>query len=168
MKTGFAEHFIFGLVLAIIGLLVFNGSASFTTSTICVITFITGSILPDVDCPSSTPRKTFRKLLALALGVVAILFLYNHYNNIFPYCSTAFGNSCILFIPLATLLLAFLAYKFIDKTIPSHRGILHSPFSALAFSVICFFISNYSIPVAVSSFLGYLAHLALDFAGDRI
>lgn len=168
MKTGFIEHFVFGLLLAIVGLLFFNGSAIFTTSTFSVLAFLTGSILPDVDCPSSTPRKSFRTLLAIALAIVALLFLYNHYNNLSPYCSIAFGNSCVILIPLATLLLAFLSFKFIDKTIPSHRGILHSPLSALAFGLVCFLASNYSFPVGVSAFLGFLSHLALDFAGDKI
>ncbi len=171
MLTGFALHVVFGLILAIVGLLLLNGSLESRVLSAAVFVFVVGSVLPDVDSPLSIPRKIFTTLLLLALMAVAILALVQYSKEAVGACENVFGVnsfSCGVAVPLFALPVPIILVHFIEKKIPGHRGPMHSVLAAAAYGVLCFIFSGFSFAVGTAGFLGYAAHLLLDFAGSKL
>jgi len=145
--SNFAGHATAGIVASSVyaGVLVyckgkFNLSIDdIVMSTVSLFVF---SLFPDIDI-KSTPSKIFYTII---LGVLLYLYLSGLYQ---------LGN-----------ILAIIA---IIPQIVSHRGIFHSPFTAIVLPSYVFYLKyigeidlKLAILVYVGSVVGYLTHLALD------
>lgn len=154
----FTEHLAAGIFLILV--LVLSGAISINTVNILAsLFFVVGSILPDIDHPSSIPRKSLRQLLFIfALFFGAFLFL-EHSSNIY--------------LALVFFVIPFLAVFILDSTIPAHRKFFHTLNAAFLFSIAIFFLSLTKLPfvgsllLASCGFAGYVLHLILDFIWDR-
>jgi hypothetical protein len=164
MKTGFKEHLLASLLFAVPA--VFFIKPIELALAACLF-FVASSLLPDVDHPKSIPRKLMRGLVFLLIffsSTLALSFLFPKKD---PFAA-------FLFLP-ATALLASLVITFIiEISIPKHRGKIHSAGAGLFLGLLVFVLFAVLVPFTAalslgsSAFLGYLFHLLVDFAGDRI
>jgi len=107
---------------------------SLTAGSVCFVATTLGNLLPDLDSPSSVPRRRFVRLIQLALpiGLLAIASLYS------PILYRTLGRSSWLhgdpvrfyvaiLIGLAGIsgLGIYLAPTLLDLVLPAHRGPLH-------------------------------------------
>ena len=130
-----------------------NAQAGFALDSLAIpaALFVLSALLPDIDSPSSKPRRYFRAAEIGALAAVSFFF-YANLASIHPLA------------PFALPLVGFFA---LERAIPGHRGVLHSPFAATAWGGLAF-LASASALLGAAAGAGYFAHLAIDFAGDRI
>ncbi len=164
MKTGFREHLLASLLVAVPA--VFFIKPIELALAACLF-FVASSLLPDVDHPKSIPRKLMRGLVFLLIFFSTILALSFLFPQKDPFAA-------FLFLP-ATALLASLVITFIiEISIPKHRGKIHSAGAGLFLGLLVFVLSAVLVPVptalllASAVFLGYTLHIAVDFVGDRL
>ena len=151
------QHLLVGL-FAVFGILFvfslfYNLSPQLIVVTVVPLAF--GSILPDIDHPSSKVRKIFNLFLlifSLTLSYIFLSFIFE-FNFLF-----------IFFLFLVTIII-FLA---VNAIIPRHRGLLHRGVSAVLFGILCFLITwkifdfQISIISGVCGVIGYSSHLIVD------
>jgi membrane-bound metal-dependent hydrolase YbcI (DUF457 family) len=167
MRTGFVEHILAGALLfaAILALLPIPVGLELL---LAGAFFIAGAVMPDLDSPSSKPRK-FARVLALVAVLSALFFAYPLISGA---CSNIAGSACS-YLPLALALFAVATVYILDSLVPRHRGILHSFSAAVVYGIGVFLLMLYT--GAVGSFIlgawafgGYLSHILVDFVGDAI
>ncbi|MDD5317511.1 MAG: metal-dependent hydrolase [Candidatus ainarchaeum sp.] len=152
METGFREHLYAALAAsAAIGYaLLAHAGWPATELPLPLAAFVASSLLPDIDAPSSKPRRYFRAASAAFLLAAAIA-LYPELSAIHPAA------------PFALPVLGFVA---LESLVPRHRGAMHSPAAAVCAGALAFAAFG-SAPVAVMVACGYAFHLLVDFLGDR-
>lgn len=143
---GYKIHVVWYLILAIPALAVihhYNISTDFGLSTTvnCLFLGLVYSLIPDIDTPSSKIRSIIGKIF---LGVIlASLGLY----------ALKIGGIKLIYV---SLILAFSLYIL---WFVKHRGILHTPFAAVIFSVPLYFLKPAYFWFAL---LGFMSHLMID------
>jgi membrane-bound metal-dependent hydrolase YbcI (DUF457 family) len=151
MKTGFHEHLLAGAACTAIASVVAAragmpaGSLAFPAALM-----LASSLLPDVDSPSSKPRRWARAaVLAAAAGIALLMYA--------PLSRVHYA------LPLLLPPALFLAFEF---AVPRHRGLLHSPLAGIAWGGLAWLCFGW--PAGAFAAAGYLCHLAADFACDRV
>jgi membrane-bound metal-dependent hydrolase YbcI (DUF457 family) len=131
--------------------------------TASVISLLIGSVLPDIDHPSGKLRKSLRFVIFGSI-VLLVYFLLTNWGNI-----VVFSNNVILSLVTLSILLFFsyLAATAIDRTIPGHRGVIHSVPAAAFYAALCGISSSLfgvvsPLFIAFAGGLGYLTHLISD------
>jgi inner membrane protein len=118
--------------------------------------FLIGSLLPDIDHPSSKIRKIFN----LFLLIFSFVLSYTILSFILE-----FGVLFVLFF----LLLTVAIFLITTIMIPKHRGPLHSGMSAVIFGIFCFLliwkIYDFELGLVggICGMLGYLSHVTVDY-----
>lgn len=131
-------HLLFAAILSILTFFfLFHVTDAFFLFQLIAVSSLS-ALIPDLDHEMSMGRK-LADMAAIALaGVFAYL-----------------ANSLLLFFAiLGAYFLLFWLLK------PSHRGITHSLIACIAFTVIVFFLSNFTL--ALAAFIGYFSHLLAD------
>lgn len=164
MRTGFREHLFWGVSLALVFALLFSRELPLRIASLSAAAFLAGSLLPDIDHPKSKPRKVMRYALVALFFALMLLWGFGELCSIL-------GGFCDYALLLGAVL-PFLLVSLVERSIPSHRGLLHSPIAALVYGGICFLIFQVALGegglfIGVAGCSGYLAHLLLDFIGDR-
>lgn len=134
-------HFILGFFLfLIIGYFVFD----FSDLRVLILSIIAGfsALIPDLDHDLSKSRKWLNKLFPFVSFIVLFIYLENWYSAI-----------------LITIFLSgiyFLLFTFLK---PKHRGITHTLFALIVFSIIIY---SFDELLSYAFFVGYLSHLLGD------
>lgn len=167
MRTGFREHILAGALLFIV-LLAWLPMPMGLELLLAGALFITGGVMPDLDSPSSKPRR-FARTLAL---IVVVALLLSEYPWLSGGCGAVAGSACV-YMPLALAVFAVGAVYLLDSLVPKHRGVMHSFSAALIYGVGVFLLMSYigavsSFILGVWAFEGYLSHILVDFIGDAI
>ncbi|NYZ76243.1 metal-dependent hydrolase [Candidatus Micrarchaeota archaeon] len=167
MRTDFGEHLFTGVVIFFLLIFILGVPPGFELP-LCGAFFILGALMPDLDSPSSKPRKFMRKAVFL-LALVLLLLFYPQFS---AECNRLAGGSTCVYLPVLSILLVFAAVYFLDFIIPRHRGFLHGFSAAFLYGAAVCLLLLYT-GAGVSSFIigawafgGYLSHLAVDFVGD--
>jgi hypothetical protein len=159
--ANFHTHYRVGVLFGVIpSVILFTlGILSFVSSVIFFILSIIGSLLPDIDIPTSKPAKYMFVTISSTIVYFVGTYLYSIYQVyiIFFICFILF------------FILEFLLPKILKK-ITFHRGIVHSvPMLVFLVFFICIFLYRYMMLDEVLSWIfaisvgyGYFIHLALD------
>lgn len=156
--ASFKQHisggFITGVVSAGIALTAYG--VSIYQAGITFIFAALGSVLPDIDCDTSTPLKFLFGYIGIILPVVTLHYLY----------ADATMETTILFIVFGYIFIKdFISILFLKFTI--HRGIIHSiPMAIIAaqLTFLLFFDSALKIRIvfSIACLFGFLTHLLMD------
>jgi len=111
------------------------------------------ALVPDLDHHSSKGKE----ILDLAFISVAFFMVYfsNCRSSICMPDLDALSHMALIFF--AFLGVYFLFFRFFK---PSHRGITHTLASALAFGLLCYLFTGWTLGIA--GVIGYISHLAAD------
>ncbi|MEM3364633.1 MAG: metal-dependent hydrolase [Candidatus Micrarchaeia archaeon] len=147
-------HVLGGAVVGV--LLAATAAGSVEEKVLCGFIAIGASLLPDIDHPQGTARKTYRKI---GLGAGAIL-------------SFVFLLSIGVSLPAAIfggIIMGILLLGVSELLIPRHRGIIHSWKFALLLGIVVYAVLlllniKSAIVLAFAFFTGYISHLILDYA----
>ena len=156
------QHLIVGLILTVIALILLRDLGGIELAAIAVaISF--GSLVPDIDHPTSKIRKGFRKLLIVGSTALVYLTITSTFVGtlISEYVSEIWQILVVSIFTGVTI-----AYV-IDRSIPSHRGIIHGALAAMVYAVLCYvamIILNIGNPliIAIGGLVGYLSHTITD------
>jgi len=153
METGFKEHFTWGLLLGIAFAYLLYSYFSYPIQSIFApsLLFLISSLLPDIDSPSSKPRRYFRLFVFASFVAIALLYYSTlaSIHFIFPF------------------VFPFIGFAAVEFSIPGHRGFLHSPAAAILWGLFIFLFLRSPLAGIAAAF-GYSTHLLVDYAGDRI
>ena len=156
------QHLIVGLILTSIALILLRDLGGIELAAIAVaISF--GSLVPDIDHPTSKIRKSFRKVLIV--GSIALVYLI----ITSPFVGTLISGYVsemwqILVISIfAGVTIAYV----IDRSIPSHRGIIHGVLAAMVYAILCYLAAivltiGSPLMIGIGGLVGYLSHTITD------
>lgn len=168
MKTGFNEHMLVGVALFAIILIFVNDPAEIPLAGIFAMM---GAVLPDMDSPSSKPRRAMRWVF-LACGFLLVLLFYPQISGL---CNDFASKSSCEYLPFLSVGVLFAAIFVLDSVIPRHRGFLHSLSAALLYGFAACLVMLYlgiggitSLRIGGWAFAGYISHLLVDIVGDAI
>jgi inner membrane protein len=163
LKTGFREHLLASLAVAIAAVLALPTTAPFLAS---LTLFILSSLLPDIDHPKSIPRKAFKHAVFWPVLFASFIIAQSTIA-----CE---GIPCLILYAVVALIASRLFLLAIELLIPKHRGKIHSKIAGLVLGAFVLAVSYpfagpvLSLSFGLFSFLGYSFHLLVDFIGDRL
>ncbi|RLG18739.1 hypothetical protein DRN67_03860 [Candidatus Micrarchaeota archaeon] len=178
MKTGFKLHLFLGILAALfLNLLIYVTASQPPLLLLAAsLTFVLGSILPDIDAPFSFIRRAFSGLLflSLLLALLAVIFIYYPYLSALLVQYVSLGT--IAHIALLILLALFIsagAVLFMNIIMPFHRGVIHGFIASFLYAASLAFLAYlFSLPlyqglfIAVAGMLGYQLHIIVDIFGS--
>jgi membrane-bound metal-dependent hydrolase YbcI (DUF457 family) len=147
----FNEHVLFGFILVLSLIVLFDGEISFEAHVILasILTVFIGSVLPDIDHKKAYVHRSVKSFTSIASGVLVLILLPVEVHYRFTAGITVF---------LAT-------YLIISRKKMRHRGFTHSFSFLLIVSSLTLipgkFLTGSSIP-GIAMGLGILSHLLMD------
>ncbi|QSH42051.1 metal-dependent hydrolase [Lentisphaerota bacterium ZTH] len=156
--ANFKQHISGGIIFGILCTLTSFFVMGFTVvnSLTVFILGVLGSILPDVDCDSSTPNHLLFEVMGL---LIPVLFLNRFLSNL--------SVENILFFLIVGYIVTKYALKFIFNKFTVHRGVVHSIPAAIIVGGIVFLgfgETSFSLKViyAMACAGGFIVHLVMD------
>ena len=164
--ANFKTHYRVGMLASIVpacGLFAL-GFVSFAHATLFFILSTFGSLLPDIDIPSSKIAKALFFTLSLFGSALFSTYLFAHFATSKPFAM--YGSILVAFV-----LLQYFFPKMLT-VLTRHRGFIHSipmaVFLAMVLSLVCFYyfelnsFSSYLLGFSLG--YGFIVHLLLDEA----
>ncbi len=156
--ASFKQHIGGGIIIGFLSAIcaMLGSGISVLQTGIVFILGVLGSVLPDIDCDTSTPLKFLFGYIGIVLPVV---FLQSFYTN-------ATMEMTMLFLVLGYFFIRDIVSSLFLK-FTSHRGIIHSIPMAIVFGELTFLLFydsmlNVRIVFSIACMIGFLTHLIMD------